>query len=85
MEQLQSIRRVSLSGLLCQAHGVTRAQPKAFIREDPYLNARLTCDHLSGLDLSAWKSAEIEDVEEVFEPTPAPQAPEFEELSSELI
>lgn len=85
LEQLQAIRRVSLSGLLCQAHGVTRAQPKAFIREDPYLNARLTCDHLSGLDLSAWKSAEIEDVEEVFEPTPAPQAPEFEELSSELI
>lgn len=37
LDQLQAVRRVSLSGLLCAAQGVGRSQPKAFIREDPYL------------------------------------------------
>lgn len=37
IQQLQAIRRVSLSGLLCETKAVNRSQPKAFIREDPYL------------------------------------------------
>lgn len=37
LEQLKSIRRVTLSGLLCTAGGLKRSQPKAFIKEDPYL------------------------------------------------
>lgn len=37
LEQLQAVRRVTLAGLLCTAGGITRAQPKAFIREDPFL------------------------------------------------
>lgn len=85
LEQLQAVRRVSLSGLLCAANGVTRSQPKAFIREDPYLNARLTCDHLSGLDLSAWKSDDIEIVEETSETSLAPHVPELDDLSSEVV
>lgn len=85
IDQLQAIRRVSLSGLLCAANGVTRAQPKAFIREDPYLNARLTCDHLSGLDLGAWKSQDIEIVEETFEASLAPHVPELDDLHPEII
>jgi peroxidase len=64
LDQLQAVRRVSLAGLMCAANGVSRSQPKAFIRVDPYLNAPLTCDHLSGLDVSAWKSEEVEIVVE---------------------
>lgn len=37
LDQLQAIRRVSLSGLMCTAGILKRAQPKAFIKEDPYL------------------------------------------------
>lgn len=37
LEQLKAIRRVTLSGLLCTAGGLKRTQPKAFIKEDPYL------------------------------------------------
>jgi peroxidase len=85
IEQLQAVRRVSLSGLLCAANDVTRSPPKAFIREDPYLNARLTCDHLSGLDLSAWKSEEIEIVEETSETSTAPHVPELDDLSPEIV
>jgi hypothetical protein len=65
LEQLQAIRRVSLSGLLCEARGVGTAQPKAFIREDPYLNAKLSCDQLSGLDLAPWKAESNEEVDEI--------------------
>jgi len=85
LDQLQAVRRISLSGLMCATNGVTRAQPKAFIREDPYLNARLTCDHLSGLDLSAWKSKEIEIVEETSEASIAPHIPELDDLNPELV
>lgn len=85
LEQLQSIRRISLSGLLCGAKGISKAQPKAFIREDPYLNARLTCDHLSGLDLSSWKALEPETVDELEDLVYTTEAPELEELSSDLI
>ncbi|CRK94120.1 CLUMA_CG007643, isoform A [Clunio marinus] len=87
LDQLQAVRRVSLAGLLCAANGVTKSQPKAFIREDPYLNARLTCDHLSGLDLNPWKSVEIEVVEDSLEDsvTSETQVPELEELSSETV
>lgn len=85
LEQLQAVRRVSLAGLMCAANGVSTSQPKAFLRSDPYLNAPLTCDHLSGLDLSAWKSEEIEVVVETLETAVAPHVPELEDLSSELI
>lgn len=37
LDQLKAIRRVTLSGLLCTAGGLKRSQPKAFIKEDPYL------------------------------------------------
>lgn len=37
LDQLQAVRRVTLAGLLCTASGITKAQPKAFIREDPFL------------------------------------------------
>lgn len=37
LDQLQAIRRSSLSGILCAAVGIKSSQPKAFIREDPYL------------------------------------------------
>lgn len=37
LDQLKAIRRVTLSGLLCTAGTLKRLQPKAFIKEDPYL------------------------------------------------
>lgn len=37
LDQLQAVRRVTLSGLMCTAGGLKRSQPKAFIKEDPYL------------------------------------------------
>lgn len=37
LDQLSAIRRVTLSGLLCTAGALKRSQPKAFIKEDPYL------------------------------------------------
>lgn len=85
LKQLQAVRRVSLSGLLCSANGVSRSQPKAFIRQDPYLNARLTCVHLSGLDLTAWKSEDIEIVEETSETSLSPHVPELEDLNPEVV
>jgi peroxidase len=85
LDQLQAVRRVSLSGLLCEAKGINKAQPKAFIRDDPYLNARLTCDHLSGLDIAAWKIDEFDVVDEVSDESGAPSIPEFDELSHDLI
>lgn len=37
LEQLQAVRRSSLAGLLCATGDIKQTQPKAFIREDPYL------------------------------------------------
>lgn len=85
IDQLQAIRRTTLSGLLCAANGVSRSQPKAFIREDPYLNARLACDQLTGLDLTAWKTDEVEIVDETIEIGETEHTPELEELNSELV
>ncbi|CAG9786115.1 unnamed protein product [Diatraea saccharalis] len=55
-EQLGAIRKVSLSGLLCAADdSLTNIQPKAFVKEDPYLNAAQHCNQHSRLELSAWR------------------------------
>lgn len=37
LDQLQAIRRTSLAGMMCATESVKQSQPKAFIREDPYL------------------------------------------------
>jgi peroxidase len=84
-QQLQAVRRVTLSGLLCAADGTTRSQPKVFIREDPYLNAQLSCGHHSGLDLSAWKSEEVEIVIETLDTTIESHVPELEDLNTEIV
>uniref|UniRef100_A0A182F4S5 Uncharacterized protein n=1 Tax=Anopheles albimanus TaxID=7167 RepID=A0A182F4S5_ANOAL len=84
LDQLQAIRRVTLSGLLCETRDVQRAQPRAFIREDPYLNARLNCEQLAGLDLKAWHSEQPDLVEE-YTQDEQPTPPEFEELNMDLI
>ncbi|KAG7302968.1 hypothetical protein JYU34_012963 [Plutella xylostella] len=55
-EQLAALRRVSLAGLLCAADdSVTDIQPRAFVKEDPYLNAAQQCPQHARLELSAWK------------------------------
>ncbi|KAG6445361.1 hypothetical protein O3G_MSEX003849 [Manduca sexta] len=55
-EQLGAIRKVSLSGLLCAADdSLIKIQPKAFVKEDPYLNAGQDCSQHNRLELSAWR------------------------------
>lgn len=85
LDQLQAIRRVSLSGLLCENKAIIKSQSKAFLRVDPYLNVRISCDQLPGLDLSAWKVDEpnylIDDEEDFITERPAA----LEELSSEIL
>ncbi|XP_041978546.1 peroxidasin homolog pxn-2 isoform X2 [Aricia agestis] len=55
-EQLAAIRKVSLSGLLCGADDTLESiQPKAFVKEDPYLNAAQQCVQHSRLEVSAWR------------------------------
>lgn len=83
LPQLQAVRRVSLAGLMCEAKGVSRSQPKAFLREDPYLNARLSCDQVRGLELDAWKTNDETVVESSIQDTT--QMPEIGELSPEMI
>lgn len=83
IEQLQAVRRVSLAGLLCEANGVYRSQPKAFLREDPYLNAKLHCSQLSGLDVSSWKTDTVEHIEDSIQETT--QMPEIQDLSPEML
>nr|XP_012145980.1 PREDICTED: uncharacterized protein LOC100880086 isoform X3 [Megachile rotundata] len=53
--QLAEIRKVSLAGILCTNTNIQRIQPRAFIRTDPYLNARINCDQYSPLDLTPWR------------------------------
>lgn len=88
LEQLQAIRRTSLAGLMCSAGEVKQSQPKAFIREDPYLNFRQTCEQIAGLELSAWKAEEDAVVEEhTPEGDAAVQETEniFEDLNPDLL
>ncbi|XP_045497152.1 heme peroxidase 2 [Colias croceus] len=55
-EQLGAIRKVSLAGLLCANDELLKGiQPKAFVKEDPYLNAGQHCSQHNQLELSAWK------------------------------
>lgn len=84
LPQLQAIRRVTLSGLLCEAKGVSKAQPKAFIREDPCLNARLNCEQIAGMDVTPWRTEIVEEVEEDLEEQTQPP-PELADLDIDVI
>ncbi|XP_031831512.1 uncharacterized protein LOC116426555 [Nomia melanderi] len=53
--QLAEVRKVSLAGILCANTDIKKIQPKAFIQQDPYLNARIDCDQHSVLDVNAWR------------------------------
>ncbi|XP_014357630.2 heme peroxidase 2 [Papilio machaon] len=55
-EQLAAVRKVSLAGLLCAAEeNLGKIQPKAFVKEDPFLNAAQHCSQHNRLELSAWR------------------------------
>ncbi|XP_043261638.1 uncharacterized protein LOC122402694 [Colletes gigas] len=53
--QLGEIKKVSLAGILCTNTKIDRIQPKTFIQQDPYLNARISCDQHSVLDVTPWR------------------------------
>ncbi|XP_023288072.1 uncharacterized protein LOC105701787 [Orussus abietinus] len=57
--QLAEVRKVSLAGILCANAGIRRIQPRSFIQEDPYLNAKISCDQHGVLDLVAWTEEPI--------------------------
>lgn len=54
-EQLKEMRKVTIAGLLCaNTDDLDKIQPKAFQQEDPYLNARISCDQHPLPQLSPW-------------------------------
>lgn len=86
-EQISAIRQVSLSGIICAHTNIPRIQPKAFIQQDPYLNARISCDRSNILDLEAWKEVQVPvAIPEVPNEMPASQTAHFAaELPPEII
>lgn len=55
-EQLSAIRKVSLASLMCvNDETIGDVQPRAFVREDPYLNAAQQCSQHTHLELNAWR------------------------------
>ena len=67
---------MSLAGILCANTKIQRIQPKAFIQQDPYLNARINCDQHSVLDVTPWREEPLpEPVKERM--TNAPETPEL--------
>ncbi|OWR55548.1 putative oxidase/peroxidase [Danaus plexippus plexippus] len=56
IEQLAAIRKVSIAGLLCSAdEGLDNVQPRAFVKEDTFLNAAQQCSQHPRLELSSWR------------------------------
>ncbi|XP_017785026.1 PREDICTED: uncharacterized protein LOC108568445 [Nicrophorus vespilloides] len=54
-DQLKEIRKVTVAGILCaNTDDLGAIQPKAFVQEDPFLNARLSCDQHPLPQLTAW-------------------------------
>lgn len=53
--QLKEIKKITIAGLLCaNTDDLDRIQPKAFVQEDTYLNARISCDQHPLPQLSEW-------------------------------
>ncbi|CAH0563572.1 unnamed protein product [Brassicogethes aeneus] len=54
-EQLKEIKKITVAGLLCaNTDDLDKIQPKAFVQEDPYLNARISCDQHPLPQLAEW-------------------------------
>ncbi|XP_014285769.2 heme peroxidase 2 [Halyomorpha halys] len=55
-DQLSELRKVTLSSLLCtNMPKIRNIQPKAFVQDDPYLNAVLPCDNHPEFNLEPWR------------------------------
>ncbi|XP_030764452.1 uncharacterized protein LOC115888753 [Sitophilus oryzae] len=53
--QLKEIKKITLAALLCvNTKGLDKIQPKAFVAEDTYLNARIACDQHPLPQLAEW-------------------------------
>ncbi|KOX68884.1 Peroxidasin [Melipona quadrifasciata] len=85
--QLAEIRKITLAGILCANTKIERIQPKAFIQQDPYLNAKINCDQHSVLDIAPWREEPLpEPAKEVTIGSKSGVIPEFvPELSPSLI
>ncbi|KAK9883031.1 hypothetical protein WA026_001241 [Henosepilachna vigintioctopunctata] len=54
-EQLTEIKKITIAGLLCaNTDYLDKIQPKAFVQEDLYLNARISCDQHVLPQLTPW-------------------------------
>ncbi|XP_050297989.1 peroxidasin homolog isoform X2 [Anthonomus grandis grandis] len=66
MEQIKEIKKVSLAGLLCaNTDDLDKIQPKAFVQEDTFLNARINCNQHPMPNLTEW--AEMDHMADVSE------------------
>ncbi|KAJ8926678.1 hypothetical protein NQ314_020927 [Rhamnusium bicolor] len=53
--QLKEIKKVTVAGLLCaNTDDLDRIQPKAFVQEDTYLNARISCEQHPLPQMTEW-------------------------------
>lgn len=53
--QLKEIKKITMAGLLCaNTDDLDNIQPKAFVQEDTYLNARISCNQHPLPQLSEW-------------------------------
>ncbi|CAH1116127.1 unnamed protein product [Phaedon cochleariae] len=53
--QLKEIKKITIAGLLCaNTDDLEKIQPKAFVQEDTYLNARISCDQHPLPQISEW-------------------------------
>lgn len=53
--QLKEIKKVTLAGLLCaNTDDLDAVQPKAFVKEDIFLNARISCDQHPLPQMTEW-------------------------------
>ncbi|XP_011700902.1 PREDICTED: uncharacterized protein LOC105457760 isoform X2 [Wasmannia auropunctata] len=52
--QLAEIRKVSLASILCANTNIRRIQPRVFIRQDQYLNSKISCEQYESLNVAAW-------------------------------
>ncbi|CAH1129175.1 unnamed protein product [Ceutorhynchus assimilis] len=63
-EQIKEIKKVTVAGLLCaNTDDLDMIQPKAFVQEDTFLNARINCDQHPLPNLAEW--AEMDHMSDV--------------------
>lgn len=85
LNNLQSVRSSTLSGLLCANGFVRGIQPMAFYLPDPFLNAPLDCRHLQGLQLRHSQRQRKPATSTKFQETKKESTLTYEDMNSDII